>query len=918
MQSNIPTGSRKKSVLIMTAQYWKKLAMKMKIHWLMSPARTMIAALVLFSALAATAPAENVISPNPTNLNFTAIYCDTNTISTHDFVLTVPAGVSPTAYLLSTNQNWLSVANSEGDVSGTIPSPGSTNITVTVSTNGLTVGNYVGIILNDAAGVTGWTNVTVNFNVVLAPVPTNLNFTAVYGETPSPQPFNLIVPEDVSPTAYLLGTNQNWLSVANSEGDVSGTIPTSGTNIITVTIVPGAVSPTELSVGRHTGTVTVGSNWLDVAVVFDVVLRPDPTNLTVNARYGDPDPATNFVLTVPVDVSPTAYLLGTNQNWLSVADSEGDVSGTIDTGANMANTVTISMSGLSAGSTNGTITVGSNWLDVAVNLNIDRGIDAITFSDTNQTYNGSALSVTATSTYANAVTVTYNGSYVPPTTVGIYAVTGIVDTNNWTGTNTTTLTIAKATPTVTTWPTASEITYGQALVNSTLIGGVPSVTGIFAFATPGTIPDAGTYSAIVTFTPTDTANYNTIAGNVDVTVNKATPTVTTWPTASEITYGQAISNSVLSGGTGSVTGTFAFASPGTIPDAGTYAAAVTFTPTDMAKYNPVAGNIAVAVNKANQMITFAAIPYQVVTGVVTLSATADSGLMVSFSATGPAVITDGNTLTFTGPGTVSISASQSGNDNWKAAEDITVNLNVRERELQFLAADFDGDGLADPAVYEMSSGTWRIRLSSADYAVVPVIDLLGGPGWVALAADFDGDGLADPTVYRESDGVWLFKSSILEYHGIITMAHPLGGAGYSGIPADYDGDGLADPCVYKRATGDWHVRLSMADYRLYDFPGLLGEAGYKAVAADYDGDNKADPAVYRESDGLWVVMLSSGDYRVLALGRAFGGPGYLPVPADYDGDGLADPAVKDEASNEWIVMFSTGDYTPVNVPLLFE
>ena len=55
----------------------------------------------------------------------------------------------------------------------------------------------------------------------------------------------------------------------------------------------------------------------------------------------------------------------------------------------------------------------------------------------------------------------------------------------------------------------------------------------------------------MTFTPTDTADYNTVTVTVTVTVNnKTTPTVTTWPTASAITYGQTLASSTLTGGTG--------------------------------------------------------------------------------------------------------------------------------------------------------------------------------------------------------------------------------------------------------------------------------------------------------------------------------------------------------------------------------
>jgi hypothetical protein len=79
--------------------------------------------------------------------------------------------------------------------------------------------------------------------------------------------------------------------------------------------------------------------------------------------------------------------------------------------------------------------------------------------------------------------------------------------------------VDKATPSVTTWPTATPITYGQTLASSTLSGGAASVAGSFAFTTPGTAPGAGTASHEVTFTPTDTANYNTVSGTASVTVN---------------------------------------------------------------------------------------------------------------------------------------------------------------------------------------------------------------------------------------------------------------------------------------------------------------------------------------------------------------------------------------------------------------
>ena len=76
--------------------------------------------------------------------------------------------------------------------------------------------------------------------------------------------------------------------------------------------------------------------------------------------------------------------------------------------------------------------------------------------------------------------------------------------------------------------------------------------------------------------------------------------------------------------------------------------------------------------KANQTISFPAIGAQLATNALTLSATASSGLGVTFAvAGGPATISNGTALAFTGAGTVTIVASQAGNETWNAAPNAT-------------------------------------------------------------------------------------------------------------------------------------------------------------------------------------------------------------------------------------------------------
>ena len=137
-------------------------------------------------------------------------------------------------------------------------------------------------------------------------------------------------------------------------------------------------------------------------------------------------------------------------------------------------------------------------------------------------------SITGGSTTTNASGIATVGSWTLGASPGANTLTAT--SPGLTGspvTFTATATPFKATPTVYTWPTASPINLGRPLSDSTLSGGTASVEGSFAFTYPATVPTStGTYSALVTFTPTDTENYQNVVGNVDVTVN-AGPTVLT-------------------------------------------------------------------------------------------------------------------------------------------------------------------------------------------------------------------------------------------------------------------------------------------------------------------------------------------------------------------------------------------------------
>ena len=195
-------------------------------------------------------------------------------------------------------------------------------------------------------------------------------------------------------------------------------------------------------------------------------------------------------------------------------------------------------------------------------------------------------------TAPNAGTASYAFTFTPADTTNYQATTGTVN-----------VTVGKAIPVVTHAPTASEITYGQTLASSTLAGGVAAagVTGTFGFTIPSTAPNAGTRSQEVTFTPTDSDNYNSVTTTVNVTVNKATLAGVTWPSASAISRGQALSEATLTGGSGN--GTFAFTTPLMVPNAGPFQSFnVMFTPADADNYSILVAPVSVTVDKVTPTI----------------------------------------------------------------------------------------------------------------------------------------------------------------------------------------------------------------------------------------------------------------------------------------------------------------------------
>ena len=171
---------------------------------------------------------------------------------------------------------------------------------------------------------------------------------------------------------------------------------------------------------------------------------------------------------------------------------------------------------------------------------------------------------------------------------------------------TTDITVEKATPESAAAPTASELTYGQTLSDSTLTGGKAvnpntqeEVAGTWSWADDTVKPTVDNQGYQVVFTPNDTANYNRIEATVGVTVKKAVPTISEAPTASDLTYGQTLSESTLTGGAASTDGTFTWAKADTRPevkDSNVTEYEVVFTPTDTVNWGNAAAKVQIEVS----------------------------------------------------------------------------------------------------------------------------------------------------------------------------------------------------------------------------------------------------------------------------------------------------------------------------------
>jgi len=525
------------------------------------------------------------------------------------------------------------------------------------------------------------------------------------------------------------------------------------------------------TVTHATGTLTVAKapaaiNVSDTTAVYDgtgkvvsVSTVPAGLNHIVTYNGGTDAPVNAGTYAVQVDVSNANYA-GTFVTSLVIAPgsatvSLGDLAQNFD-GTGKAVSATTDPAGIAVAVTyNGNpaapTQAGSYAVEGSISdpnftgsttgtLEIGKGVAQIALSNLSQVADGSAKAVGVSTSPAGLVTVvTYDGSATASSAVGSYAVSVTVQDADYSGSAEGTLTILEAatinfgdllasytgdpiSPTITTTPAGLKVnvTYNKSPV-------VPHEAGTYEVI--ASIEDAtysGTAKSVFEITKSSTATINFVASSLQAPWNNVkAPQATTDPAGLDVrmTYNGSLALPSSPG---------EYEVKAIINDRNVKGSkSATFT-----------------IGKAPQDISFPAIPNLSISGnpvILVLSATSNSGLPVKYIVLRGGATVDGNLLTISQPGLVSLTAQQLGNENYLPADEEVRSFEVTGTGVPLGAAQTEASLNDDGSVSLGVSGSPFESLSIYSASVVdaefkPIVKIVldaDGKGSYNTASDAD-------------------------------------------------------------------------------------------------------------------------------------------------------------------------------------
>ncbi|MCB1206818.1 MAG: SUMF1/EgtB/PvdO family nonheme iron enzyme, partial [Verrucomicrobiae bacterium] len=407
----------------------------------------------------------------------------------------------------------------------------------------------------------------------------------------------------------------------------------------------------------------------------------------------------------------------------------------------------------------------ANFLDavpVVRSFFVSRFPATVTLSNLTQTYDGSPRLVTAiTSPEGLAVNLTYDGEVEGPVEPGSYRVLAVIDEAFYEGDAGGFLVISKAPQTIDFPAIADQI--ATAMVTLTAMGGASGNAVNFEVVDgPGEITGVNqlsfTGAGVVTVRALqvgDSRYLDATPVERTVTVEKASASLTLGDLSP--TYDGLPKEPSATTNPPGLSVTYTFDGSSTAPsDAGTYAIVASIS--DARYEGSTSGSL--TIGKASQVIDFPAPGDQLANASLPLVANGGgSGNPVTFAVTsGPAALGEGNVLTFSGAGTVVITASQIGGVNHFSAPDLVRQFDVSKATATILLSALrqveDGSpreviveteppGLASVVTYD---GSEIAPFAAGSYEVVVILDdpIYGGMVEANLVVDEPGGMLLVP------------------------------------------------------------------------------------------------------------------------------------------------------------------------------
>ncbi|MEO6075612.1 MAG: proprotein convertase P-domain-containing protein [Dokdonella sp.] len=240
---------------------------------------------------------------------------------------------------------------------------------------------------------------------------------------------------------------------------------------------------------------------------------------------------------------------------------------------------------------------------------------------------------------------------------------------------------------------------------------------------------------------------------------------------------------------------------------------------------------------------------------------------------------------------------------------------------RFLQGDWDGDGLADAAVWRPGTPALFIIRPSSHPTLLRTLAFGQTGDDPSITDDFDGDGLTDFAVFRAGASTGLASHTLIKLNASGAERDVTTGVNGS-FPAsgDYNGDGMADIANQESVGGAGNFRLfnTVTGAQFSTFTqGLPTDI---IIDGNYAGTFYDDITTVRAVGGVLQWTTRDSATATIQPTVAFGASSTdFALTGDYDGDGLDDYSIwrpsATVGASKFSVRPSAAPATPIDIPM---